>query len=104
MPPQPTTGRPRQTSRRTIGSPGWRRYAPFAMPDPAVSVVVTLLNEQGSVEELYRRTVSALDGRPFEVIFVDDGSTDGTWAAVESLGAVDSRVRGVRFKRNFGQH
>jgi undecaprenyl-phosphate 4-deoxy-4-formamido-L-arabinose transferase len=74
------------------------------MPDPDVSVVVTLLNEQGSVEELYRRTVSALDGRPFEVIFVDDGSTDGTWAAVERLGAGDSRVRGVRFKRNFGQH
>jgi undecaprenyl-phosphate 4-deoxy-4-formamido-L-arabinose transferase len=69
-----------------------------------VSVVVTLLNEQGSVEELYRRTVSALDGRPFEVIFVDDGSTDATWAAVERIGAGDQRVRGVRFKRNFGQH
>ena len=69
-----------------------------------MSVVVTLLNEQGSVEELYRRTVSALDGRPFEVIFVDDGSTDATWAAVERIGAGDQRVRGVRFKRNFGQH
>jgi undecaprenyl-phosphate 4-deoxy-4-formamido-L-arabinose transferase len=74
------------------------------MPDPVVSVVVTLLNEQDSVEELYRRTVSALDGQPFEVIFVDDGSTDATWAAVERLRAGDERVRGVRFKRNFGQH
>jgi undecaprenyl-phosphate 4-deoxy-4-formamido-L-arabinose transferase len=74
------------------------------MPAPDVSVVVTLLNEQGSVEELYRRTVSALDGRPFEVIFVDDGSTDATWDAVERIGAGDPRVRGVRFKRNFGQH
>ena len=74
------------------------------MADPDLSVVVTLLNEQGSVEELYRRTVTALDGRPFELILVDDGSTDGTWAAVEQLHAADSRVRGVRFKRNFGQH
>jgi undecaprenyl-phosphate 4-deoxy-4-formamido-L-arabinose transferase len=74
------------------------------MSAPALSVVVTLLNEQGSVEELYRRTVTALDGRPFEVIFVDDGSTDGTWAEVERLRAGDERVRGVRFKRNFGQH
>jgi undecaprenyl-phosphate 4-deoxy-4-formamido-L-arabinose transferase len=74
------------------------------MSDPGLSVVVTLLNEQGSVEELYRRTVSALDGRPFELILVDDGSTDGTWQAVERLHAADPRVRGVRFKRNFGQH
>ena len=71
---------------------------------PDLSVVVTLLNEEGSVEELYRRTVTALDGRPFELILVDDGSTDGTWAAVERLHAADPRVRAVRFKRNFGQH
>jgi undecaprenyl-phosphate 4-deoxy-4-formamido-L-arabinose transferase len=74
------------------------------MPAPALSVVVTLLNEEGSVEELYRRTLTSLDGASFELIFVDDGSTDGTWAAVERLRAADDRVRGVRFKRNFGQH
>ncbi|MBA2462391.1 MAG: glycosyltransferase family 2 protein [Actinobacteria bacterium] len=74
------------------------------MPDPDLSVVVTLLNEQDSVEELYRRTVAALDGKPFELVFVDDGSSDGTWAAVERLHETDERVRGVRFKRNFGQH
>jgi undecaprenyl-phosphate 4-deoxy-4-formamido-L-arabinose transferase len=74
------------------------------MPDPALSVVVTLLNEQDSVEELYRRTVSALDGNAFEVIFIDDGSSDGTWAALQQLHAGDPRVRAVRFKRNFGQH
>jgi undecaprenyl-phosphate 4-deoxy-4-formamido-L-arabinose transferase len=65
---------------------------------------VTLLNEQGSVEELYRRTVTSLDGKPFELILVDDGSTDATWAAVQRLHEGDDRVRGVRFKRNFGQH
>ena len=74
------------------------------MPDPDLSVVVTLLNEEGSLEELYRRTVAALDGSPFELILVDDGSTDGTWAAVERLHGADARVRAVRFKRNFGQH
>jgi undecaprenyl-phosphate 4-deoxy-4-formamido-L-arabinose transferase len=73
-------------------------------PDPALSVVVTVLNEEGSVEELYRRTVASLDGRPFELLFVDDGSTDGTFAALERLHAADPRVRAVRLKRNFGQH
>ena len=65
---------------------------------------MTLLNEQDSVEELYRRTVTALDGNAFEVIFIDDGSSDGTWAALQQLHAGDPRVRAVRFKRNFGQH
>jgi undecaprenyl-phosphate 4-deoxy-4-formamido-L-arabinose transferase len=69
-----------------------------------LSVVVTVLNEEGSVEELYRRTVAALDGQAFELVFVDDGSTDGTFAALARLHASDPRVRAVRLKRNFGQH
>src|SRR5205085_10641658 len=73
-----------------------------AVPD--LSVVVTVLDEAGSVEELYRRAAAALAGRDFELIFVDDGSTDGTFDRVAELHAADSRVRGVRFKRNFGQH
>lgn len=72
--------------------------------DPLLSVVVTVLNEAGSVDELYRRTVAALDGRAFELVFVDDGSTDGTFAALARLHAGDPRVRAVRLKRNFGQH
>jgi undecaprenyl-phosphate 4-deoxy-4-formamido-L-arabinose transferase len=75
-----------------------------AAPAPDVSVVVTVFNEAGTVDELYRRAVEALEGRDFELIFVDDGSTDGSFAAIERLHAADERVRGVRLKRNFGQH
>jgi undecaprenyl-phosphate 4-deoxy-4-formamido-L-arabinose transferase len=76
------------------------------LPAPDISVVVTVYNEAGSIEELYRRTAAALDPGPrtFELIFVDDGSTDGTFAALERLHRSDPRVRAVRFKRNFGQH
>ena len=69
-----------------------------------VSVVVTLLDEEHSVDELYRRIVSSLDGAQWEAIFVDDGSTDGTFAVLRAIHEHDPRVRVVRFKRNFGQH
>jgi undecaprenyl-phosphate 4-deoxy-4-formamido-L-arabinose transferase len=69
-----------------------------------VSVVVTLLDEEHSVDELYRRIVSSLDGAQWEAIFVDDGSTDGTYSKLRALHDGDPRVRVVRFKRNFGQH
>jgi len=76
------------------------------LPQPDLSVVVTLLNEAATLDELYERTTRTLQalGRPYELIFVDDGSTDGTFAALERLHAADARVRAVRFKRSFGQH
>ncbi len=82
------------------------RAAEAELPAPDVSIVVTLYNEAGSVDALYRRTVATLEPGPrtFELIFVDDGSTDGTFAALERLHSADPRVRAVRFKRNFGQH
>ena len=77
-----------------------------AAPLPAVSLVIPVFNEEGTLEEVYRRATATLEelGRPFEVIVVDDGSRDGTWAVVERLVADDPRLRAVRFKRNFGQH
>jgi glycosyltransferase involved in cell wall biosynthesis len=66
------------------------------MADPDLSVVVTLLNEQDSVEELYRRTVSALDGKAFEVILVDDGSTDATPTLVSAASASSATSASTR--------
>src|SRR5437773_10847820 len=82
------------------------RLSEADLPAPDLSVVVTVFNEAGSVEELYRRAVSVLDpgSRTFELIFVDDGSTDGTFAVLERLHDADPRVRAVRLKRNFGHH
>src|SRR5437016_243503 len=77
-----------------------------AGPVPAVSVVVPVYNEAPRLEELHRRTTAALEqsGRTYELIFIDDGSTDGTFATLERLREDDDRVRAVRFKRNSGQH
>jgi undecaprenyl-phosphate 4-deoxy-4-formamido-L-arabinose transferase len=87
----------------TVGSGG--RVVEEA-PSPDLSVVVTLYNEGESLEELYARTVATLanERRSYELIFVDDGSTDGTFATLERLAVDDPHIRAVRFKRNFGQH
>lgn len=69
-----------------------------------VSIVVPVHDEAGTLEELYRRTAASLNGHDFELIVVDDASTDTTPQVVERLHAEDARVRGIRFKRRFGQH
>ena len=73
---------------------------------PAVSLVVTFYDEAETVEELYRRAVAALEGagHTFELVFVDDGSSDGTWTVLERLHERDGRVRALRLLRNTGQH
>src|SRR6188508_2115945 len=73
---------------------------------PELSVVVTLFQEGATLEELHRRltTTLAAFGRSYEVLYVDDGSTDGTFVSLERLHAGDDRIRAVRLKRNVGQH
>lgn len=72
----------------------------------ACSVIIPVLNEEGSLPELTHRLLKTLDGlgEPSEVIFVDDGSTDGSFELLRQLHAADSRVKVIRLARNFGQH
>lgn len=71
----------------------------------AVSVVVPIYNEEESIPPLYARLTAALEqlGLPYEVLAVDDGSRDGSFALLKSMALVDQRWRVVRFRRNFGQ-
>ena len=73
---------------------------------PELSVVVTLFEEQATLDELQARLTTALEafGRTYELLYVDDGSTDGTFATLQRLHEADPRVRAVRLKRNSGQH
>ncbi len=63
---------------------------------PALSVVVPTFNERDNVTTLFRRLETALAGKAWEVIFVDDNSPDGTWDVVRGLARQDSRVRCIR--------
>jgi glycosyltransferase involved in cell wall biosynthesis len=70
-----------------------------------LSVVVPIRNEERSVALLYDELAAALDplGEPWEAVFVDDGSTDGSFAALTRLHAAAPNVRVVRLRRNFGK-
>lgn len=72
---------------------------------PDLSVVIPLHNEEPNLTELHRELTDALGawGRPYELVLVDDGSTDGTFDALKALAAGDPHVRAIALRRNFGQ-
>ncbi|HCY81015.1 glycosyltransferase family 2 protein [Xanthomarina gelatinilytica] len=70
-----------------------------------ISVVIPLLNEQESLNELYHWIANVMqsNGFSYEIIFIDDGSTDNSWATIQQLAEKDSHVKGIRFLKNFGK-
>src|SRR5437868_12354368 len=72
---------------------------------PKYSIVVPLHNEQENVTDLYDRlkAVMEMNSESFELVLVDDGSTDRTFYMLREIAAVDSRVTVVKLRRNFGQ-
>ncbi len=70
---------------------------------PDRSIVVPLYNERESLRELTDRIRQALTGHTYEILFVDDGSTDGSWEEIETLAREDAHVKGIRFRRNYGK-
>jgi len=72
---------------------------------PELSIVIPVLNESPNIAALHDEVVSALErsGRTFEIIIIDDGSTDDTFERLAHLQSRDPRLRVIRFRRNFGQ-
>ena len=70
-----------------------------------LSLVIPAMNEVDSLRELHSQiaAVATANSLEIEVIFVDDGSRDGTWEVIRELTRTDSRVQGIRFRRNFGK-
>lgn len=70
-----------------------------------LSIVVPVFNEAESLPRLHEEiaALAAAQGYRLEIFFVDDGSTDGSWSVIRRLAQSDGRVRGIRFRRNFGK-
>ncbi len=70
-----------------------------------ISIVIPLLNEEESLPELTQWIVRVIEaeGFSYEIIYVDDGSTDHSWSVIESFGKQNPNIRGIRFRRNYGK-
>jgi len=73
--------------------------------NPYLSIVVPIYNEEECVDKLVTRIVEVASGFDFayEIILIDDGSTDGTWNSIERLKEATPNLKGIKFRRNFGQ-
>ena len=70
-----------------------------------LSIVIPLFNEEESLPELeaWIRRVAEGQGYAYEIIMIDDGSKDGSWGVIKQLSEADPRVRGIKFRRNYGK-
>ena len=72
-----------------------------------LSVVIPLLNEQDSLEELHHRLAETIENQlgniSYEIIFIDDGSTDASWKVISNLSSAFDEVKGIKFRKNYGK-
>lgn len=70
-----------------------------------LSILIPLLNEEESLTELYDWIVRVVQSNSYsyEILFIDDGSTDTSWEVIEKLAEKDSNVKGIRFQKNYGK-
>ena len=70
-----------------------------------ISVIIPLYNEEESLPELHAwiRRVMQAKGFTYEIIFINDGSTDNSWGIIEELRSKDENVHGIKFRRNYGK-
>ena len=68
-----------------------------------ISIIVPVFNERDSINQLYAEIVSGVNTRDYEIIFIDDGSTDGSAEAIEDLAKSNEKVTLIQFYRNYGK-
>ena len=70
-----------------------------------ISVVIPLLNEEESLQELHDWIAKVMRSNNYlyEIIFIDDGSSDSSWKVIENLSTKNASVKGIRFQKNYGK-
>ncbi len=100
---------PIASTRRNVreeADPGsWQPVSPDQHRPGSLSIVIPVMNEEGNLHELHRRLTTVLEriSLPYQIIFVDDGSRDGTWPLIRSLCEADRHIIALRHRRNFGK-
>ena len=96
---------PKKRYYKPQGAPGEQQVPPTRVSFQKISIVVPLLNEEESILPLIneiRKAIKPLN-KPYEVIFVDDGSTDGSLKIIKDAAKVDNRLKFISFRKNYGK-